>query len=108
MRSQARRDEVVLTPYLPPPGTSYLRWNAFSRSASANFTRVGAGMGADEVIALLGPPGRKQPLALKQQVAWEWRFLDGHETRMFVVMFDTAGRVVGTAIEDDPRRQGGG
>lgn len=74
----------------------------------ANFARVGAGMGADEVIALLGPPGRKQPLVLKQQVAWEWRFLDGHETRMFVVMFDTAGRVVGSAIEDDPRRQGGG
>lgn len=74
----------------------------------ANFARVGAGMSADEVVALLGPPGQKQPLALKQQVAWEWRFLDGQETRMFVVMFDQAGRVVGSAVEDDPRRHGGG
>jgi hypothetical protein len=24
-----------------------------------------------------------------------------------VVMFDTAGRVVSTAVEEDPRRQGG-
>ncbi len=28
------------------------------------------------------------------------------DTRMFVVMFDAAGRVVSTAIEEDPRRLG--
>jgi outer membrane protein assembly factor BamE (lipoprotein component of BamABCDE complex) len=72
-----------------------------------NFGRVVAGMSGEDVTALLGPPGRRQAYALKQQTAWEWRFLDGMETRMFVVMFDAAGRVVSTAIEDDPRRQGG-
>jgi outer membrane protein assembly factor BamE (lipoprotein component of BamABCDE complex) len=73
-----------------------------------NFGRVAPGMSGDEITALLGPPGRVQPYALKQQTAWEWRFLDGMDTRMFVVMFNSAGRVVSTAIEEDPRRQGGG
>jgi hypothetical protein len=72
-----------------------------------NFNRVAAGMTQADVQSLLGPPGRVQPLALKQQTAWEWRFLDGQDTRMFVVMFDAAGKVVGTAVEEDPRRQGG-
>jgi outer membrane protein assembly factor BamE (lipoprotein component of BamABCDE complex) len=73
-----------------------------------NFGRVAPGMSGDEITALLGPPGRVQPYALKQQTAWEWRFLDGMDTRMFVVMFNSAGRAVSTAVEEDPRRQGGG
>ena len=72
-----------------------------------NFGRVTPGMPADQVTALLGPPGRTVQYRLKQQSASEWRFLDGQETRLFVVMFDTAGRVVSTAIEEDPRRMGG-
>ncbi|HET9024656.1 MAG TPA: outer membrane protein assembly factor BamE, partial [Burkholderiaceae bacterium] len=72
-----------------------------------NFGRVSPGMSGDEVTALLGPPGRVQAYALKRQFAWEWRFLDGMDTRMFVVTFDSAGRVVSTAIEEDPRRTGG-
>jgi len=72
-----------------------------------NFGRVHAGMAQDAVVDLLGPPGARQSYALKQQTAWEWRFLDGLDTRMYVVMFDAAGRVVSTAIEEDPRRQGG-
>lgn len=73
-----------------------------------NFARVSAGMTGEAVTALLGPPGRTQRYALTQQTAWEWRFLDGTTTYLFVVTFDPAGRVVGSAIEDDPRRQGGG
>lgn len=73
-----------------------------------NFARIGTGMTDADVTALLGPPGRVQPLPLKQQTTWEWRFLDGQETRVFVVAFDAAGRVVSTAIEEDPRRHGGG
>jgi outer membrane protein assembly factor BamE (lipoprotein component of BamABCDE complex) len=71
-----------------------------------NFGRVGPGMSGEEVKALLGPPGSVQGYPLKKQTAWEWRFLDGQDTRMFVVMFDAAGRVVSTAIEEDPRRHG--
>lgn len=71
-----------------------------------NFGRIGAGMSGEEVTALLGPPGRTQPYALSKQTGWEWRFQDGMDTRIFVVMFDSAGRVVSTSIEEDPRRQG--
>ena len=72
-----------------------------------NFGRVGPGMSGEEVTAVLGPPGGVHRYPLKKLTAWEWRFQDGVDTRMFVVMFDTAGRVVSTAVEEDPRRQGG-
>ena len=73
----------------------------------ANFERVKPGLQQSEVQQLLGPPGSSQDYALKQQRAWEWRFLDGQETRILVVMFDRSGIVVSTAIEEDPRKQGG-
>lgn len=72
-----------------------------------NFNRVSPGQNEADVLALLGPPGRTQQYALKQQTAWEWRYLDGTETRLFVVMFDANGTVVSSATEEDPRRQGG-
>lgn len=59
------------------------------------------------MLAVLGRPGKTQAYALKRETAWEWRFNDGAETRLFVVMFDAAGQVVSTAIEEDPRRMGG-
>jgi hypothetical protein len=73
-----------------------------------NFARVQAGMTREEVTALLGPPARMQPLPLKRQTAWEWRFMDGQTTRVFVVMFDDGGGAAATAIEEDPRALGGG
>lgn len=73
----------------------------------ANFQRVREGMGSADVVAVLGPAGRSQEYRLKNQTAWEYRFNDGAETRMFVVMFDAGGRVVSTAVEEDPRRMGG-
>ncbi len=72
-----------------------------------NFQRVRDGMSGDDVIAALGPPGRRQEYRLKNQTAWEYRFNDGAETRMYVVMFDAGGKVVSAAIEEDPRRTGG-
>jgi hypothetical protein len=59
-------------------------------------------------MAVLGPPGRSQVYKLKNETAWEWRFNDGAETRLLVVMFNADGVVVSTAIEEDPRRMGGG
>jgi outer membrane protein assembly factor BamE (lipoprotein component of BamABCDE complex) len=73
----------------------------------ANFGRLNTGMKQAEVLAVLGPPGRSQEYRLKNETAWEWRFNDGAETRMFIVMFDANGVVVSTAIEEDPRRMGG-
>jgi outer membrane protein assembly factor BamE (lipoprotein component of BamABCDE complex) len=72
-----------------------------------NFSRVAAGQNGSDVRGLLGPPGRTEKYALTKQTAWEWRFLDGNNTRMFVVMFDAAGAVVSSAIEEDPRQSGG-
>ena len=72
-----------------------------------NFNRVARGQRETDVVDLLGPPGRTQKYALKRETAWEWRFLDGNETRLFVVMFDAGGAVVSSAIEEDPRTLGG-
>ena len=41
-----------------------------------------------DVLVMLGRPGRTEKYPLKQQSAWEWRFLDGHDTRFLVVTFD--------------------
>lgn len=73
----------------------------------ANFGRIQKGQKQPDVLAVLGRPGKTQAYALKRETAWEWRFNDGAETRLFVVMFDAAGQVVSTAIEEDPRRMGG-
>jgi hypothetical protein len=74
----------------------------------ANFETIRPGLSEAEVLQRLGPPGSTQSYALKRQRALEWRFLDGNDARMFVVMLDSSGTVVSTAIEEDPRRLGGG
>jgi hypothetical protein len=72
-----------------------------------NFERVTRGLKELDVLVMLGRPGRAEKNPLNQQSSWQWRFLDGHDTRIFVVTFDTSGTVTSTAIEDDPRRFGG-
>lgn len=73
----------------------------------ANFQRISAGMKRTDVLPVLGPPGRTQEYKLKQEAAWEWRFKDGAVERVFVVMFNAAGQVISTAIEEPPRIGGG-
>ncbi|MEP6609178.1 MAG: hypothetical protein ABJA83_10930 [Burkholderiaceae bacterium] len=73
----------------------------------ANFERVRPGTKELDVLVALGRPGRAERYPLKQQSAWEWRFLDGPTERLFVVTFDAGGNVVSSAIEEDPRRFGG-
>lgn len=73
----------------------------------ANFETIRPGQSESEVLQRLGPPGSTQSYALKRQRALEWRFLDGNDARMFVVMLDSGGTVVSTATEEDPRRSGG-
>jgi outer membrane protein assembly factor BamE (lipoprotein component of BamABCDE complex) len=73
----------------------------------ANFQSINTGMKQADVLAALGPPGRTQDYKMKQQTAWEWRFKDGAETRVFVVMFTSAGQVASTAVEEPPRIGGG-
>jgi hypothetical protein len=73
-----------------------------------HFAKVHAGLEREAVVALIGPPARVQPLPLRRQTSWEWRFLDGQVARLFVVTFDEDGRVAATAVEEDPRSLGGG
>jgi len=72
-----------------------------------NFNRVTRGQKESDVLGLLGRPGRTEKYALKRETAWEWRFLDGNDTRVFVVTFDAGGTVVTSVIEEDPRKSGG-
>jgi len=72
-----------------------------------NFARVQAGQSRADVLSTLGPPGRSQEYWLKKETALEYRFNDGPETRIFVVTLNADGKVVSTAIEEDPRRTGG-
>ena len=60
-----------------------------------------------DVLITLGRPARAQRYPLKRQAAWEWRFLDGGQTRVFVVTFDGNGTVMGTSVEEDASRYGG-
>jgi outer membrane protein assembly factor BamE (lipoprotein component of BamABCDE complex) len=69
----------------------------------ANFQTVNTGMKQVDVLRVLGPPGRTQEYRMKQETAWEYRFKDGAETRTFVVMFNSGGQVVSTAVEENPR-----
>lgn len=69
-----------------------------------NFAKVKPGLTKQEVRNILGRPAKTMPFALKQEEVWDWRFKQhGQESKMFSVTFDAAGKVVGTAIADDPR-----
>lgn len=72
-----------------------------------NFERVTRGMKELDVLVMLGRPVKTQKYPLKQRSAWEWRFVDGSDTRVFVVTFDATGTVVEMAVEDDRGRLGG-
>ncbi len=69
-----------------------------------NFAKVTPGLTQLEVRAILGRPAKMQPFPLKQQEVWDWRFKqNGQDSKMFSVTFDASGKVLGTAVGDDPR-----
>ena len=69
-----------------------------------NFAKVVPGLSQPEVRKLLGRPAKTMPFALKKEEVWDWRFKQhGQQSKMFSVTFDAIGKVVGTAIGDDPR-----
>lgn len=75
--------------------------------ARQNLDRITRGMKELDVLIALGRPERAQRYPIKRQAAWEWRFLDGGQTRVFVVTFDENGTVMSTSIEEDASRFGG-
>lgn len=68
-----------------------------------NFAQVQPGMTMEQVRRMLGKPARKRPLPLKDQQAWDWRYLEPPNTSMmFTVWFDRDLRVVQTGSARDP------
>ncbi len=70
----------------------------------ANFARFRRGMSKVEALGMFGQPTRSEKLTSQQQTAWEWRFEDAGSPKIFTVTFDSLGRAIGSAIEENPGR----
>ncbi|TCS36956.1 Beta-barrel assembly machine subunit BamE [Paucimonas lemoignei] len=68
---------------------------------SQNFARIQPGLSRDEVRRILGKPGSVVQFKRKNEEVWDWRFLDGVDTKMFNVHFDmSTGKVTQTSISE--------
>ncbi len=69
----------------------------------ANFARVQPGMMMEEVRRLLGKPAKAVTYSLKNETAWDWRYLEPPNTSMvFTVWFNPDARVLRTTTAPDP------
>jgi hypothetical protein len=69
----------------------------------AYFARVQPGMPMEDVRRLLGRPMRTMPFPLKNEVAWDWRYMQPPNTSLvFTVWFGADGRVLRTGSAPDP------
>ena len=70
----------------------------------SNFARVKPGMMMEEVRRILGKPARITPFPLKNEFAWDWRYLEPPTTAMvFTVWFNPDQRVNRTSFAPDPQ-----
>ena len=70
----------------------------------ANFAKVQAGMGKDDVRKLLGKPAKTQRFALKpDEEIWDWRFIDSGVPKVFSVTFGADAKAMGASVANDPR-----
>jgi hypothetical protein len=61
------------------------------------------------VRRLIGPPAKTQRFDLKpDEENWDWRWMDNQQPKVFTVTFDKDGKVMTTAVVDDPNEQKGG
>ena len=74
------------------------------------FARVQPGMSMEEVRRMLGKPAKRTPYPLKQEEAWDWRYMQPPNTSMmFTVWFDPSYKVLRTSTGPDteaPENQG--
>jgi hypothetical protein len=69
----------------------------------ANFAKIQPGMTAQEVRRFLGKPMKITPYALKNEIAWDWRYMEPPNTSMvFTVWFNPEERVLRTSAAPDP------
>ena len=67
------------------------------------FARVQPGMAMEDVRRMLGKPMKITPYALKQEIAWDWRYMQPPNTSMvFTVWFNPDMRVLRTTSAPDP------
>ena len=68
-----------------------------------NFARVQPGMMMEEVRRMLGKPAKAITYSLKNETAWDWRYLQPPNTPMvFTVWFNPDMRVLRTTSGPDP------
>ena len=72
----------------------------------ATFERVTPGLQKAQVRRLLGRPAKTHAFALRNEEVWDWRFVDGHEAKVFSATFDREGRVVSTGTTYDRKYEG--
>ncbi|MES2975771.1 MAG: outer membrane protein assembly factor BamE [Pseudomonadota bacterium] len=69
-----------------------------------NFARVQPGMPMEEVRRMLGKPMKVTRFDLKNETAWDWRFLQPPSSSMiFTVVFNPDQYVIRTATAPDPQ-----
>ncbi|MDR3452943.1 MAG: outer membrane protein assembly factor BamE [Rhodoferax sp.] len=69
-----------------------------------NFAKVQPGMTMEDVRKLLGKPAKISPYALKQEVDYDWRYIQPPNTWMvFTVTFDPDDRVLRAGSSADPQ-----
>jgi len=67
------------------------------------FAQVQPGMAVEEVRRLLGKPMKVTPYALKQETAWDWRYLEPPNASMvFTAWVGPDQRVLRTTTSPDP------
>jgi outer membrane protein assembly factor BamE (lipoprotein component of BamABCDE complex) len=75
----------------------------------AEFARIKPGMDKAEVRRVLGKPAKTARFDLKpDEEHWDWRWLDGQQPKLFSVTFDRDGRVMASALAEDPQTLKGG
>jgi len=72
----------------------------------ASFAKVTPGTEKAQVRRLLGLPAKTQFFKLKNEEVWDWRYVDGQESRVFSSTFDSDGKVVSTGTILDPKYAG--
>jgi hypothetical protein len=70
-----------------------------------NFAKIQPGMMMEEVRKMLGKPMKITPYALKKEIHYDWRWMDGPNTsdsKVFTAVFNSDLRVVSTGSVSDP------
>jgi hypothetical protein len=70
---------------------------------AAEFAKIAVGMDKDQVRRAIGRPAKSQKFDLKpDEEHWDWRWLDGQQSKIFTATFNPDGKVTKTAVIDDP------